>query len=196
MKNKMTPTAVSEYPATHFPIVGIGASAGGLEAIKDLLLALPSDTGIAFVLIQHLDPKHESMSADILSRATKMTVTEVKDGMPVEPNKVFVIPPGFSMEILNGILTLLPRPEIRGQHLVIDSFFKSLAEDHKHLAIGVVLSGTGTDGTLGLMAIKSEGASPLRSLQSLQNSKTCRKVQLRQGVSISSYPLKKSPMSW
>ena len=140
-----------------FPIVGIGASAGGLEAFTKLLTHLPVDTGMAFVLLQHLDPKHDSMSADILSRVSKMPVTEVKDGTRVEPNKVYIIPPNFSMGIFHGVLNLIPRTEVRGQHLVIDFFFEALAEDQKHLAIGVVLSGTGSDGTQGLMAIKAEG---------------------------------------
>ncbi|OFZ16469.1 MAG: hypothetical protein A2X86_21730 [Bdellovibrionales bacterium GWA2_49_15] len=146
-----------ESPAMTFPIVGIGASAGGLEAIKELLQALPTDTGMGFVLIQHLDPKHDSLSEEILSRTTKMIVTEVKDGMTVKPNKVYIIPPGFSMQILHGVLHLTPRSESPGQNLVIDVFFGSLAEDQRNLAIGIVLSGTGTDGTLGLMAIKAEG---------------------------------------
>jgi two-component system CheB/CheR fusion protein len=140
-----------------FPIVGVGASAGGLEAFTKLLISLPIDTGMGFVLLQHLDPNHGSMSAEILSRVTQMPVTEVKDGMLVEPNCVYIIPPNFSMGILHGTLNLIPRSEARGQHLVIDFFFKSLAEDQKNLAIGVVLSGTGSDGTQGLMAIKAEG---------------------------------------
>ena len=140
-----------------FPIVGIGASAGGLEAITQLLTHLPIDTGMGFVLLQHLDPKHESMSAEILSRATRMEVSEVKNGMAVQPNRIYILPPNFSMGILNGVLNLLPRAEVRGLHLVIDFFLQSLAEDLKNRAIGVVLSGTGSDGTPGLMAIKAEG---------------------------------------
>ncbi len=140
-----------------FPIVGIGASAGGLEAVSRLLSKLPNDTEMAFILVQHLDPSHESLSSDILSRVTEMNVSEVKDGMRVEPNCVYVIPPGCKMGILNGVLNLLPRTQSRGQHLVIDFFFESLAEDLKGLAIGAVLSGTGSDGTQGLMSIKSAG---------------------------------------
>jgi two-component system CheB/CheR fusion protein len=140
-----------------FPIVGIGASAGGLEAITQLLTHLPIDTGMGFVLLQHLDPKHESMSAEILSRTTRMEVSEVKDGTPVQPNRVYILPPNFGMGILNGVLNLMPRTEVRGLHLVIDFFLQSLAEDLKNRAIGVVLSGTGSDGTPGLIAIKAEG---------------------------------------
>ncbi|HLE00410.1 MAG TPA: chemotaxis protein CheB [Bdellovibrionota bacterium] len=135
----------------------MGASAGGLEAFKQFLSALPTDTGMAFVLVQHLAPHHESMSADILSRTTRMPVVEVKDGMRAEPDHVYVIPPNFSMGILNGVLKLLPRIEVRGSQKAIDFFFRSLAEDHKHLAIGVILSGSGSDGTEGLGVIQGEG---------------------------------------
>jgi two-component system CheB/CheR fusion protein len=141
----------------NFPIVGIGASAGGLEAFTKLLANLPIDTGMGFVLIQHLDPKHESLSSDILSRVTKMPVIEVKNGMRVERNHIYVIPAGFRMGILHGVLNLIPRVEDRSQHFVIDFFLKTLALDQRDRAVGVVLSGTGTDGTQGLMAIKAEG---------------------------------------
>lgn len=140
-----------------FPIVGIGASAGGLEAFTKLLSNLPNDTGMAFVLLQHLDPKHESMSAEILQRSTQMPVTEVQDGISAAPNQVHVIPSGFNMEIEQGRLRLIPRGKGRTPPLAIDLFFESLAKDQKNLAIGVVLSGTGHDGTQGLMTIKAEG---------------------------------------
>jgi two-component system CheB/CheR fusion protein len=140
-----------------FPVVGIGASAGGLEAFTQLLTALPVDTGMAFVLIQHLDPKHESLSVEILSRVTRMPVEEVKEGTRLCPNHIYFIPPGYSMGVLNSVLHLKSRAETRGLHLVIDEFFESLALDQKNLAIGVILSGTASDGTQGLMAIKAEG---------------------------------------
>ena len=140
-----------------FPIVGIGASAGGLEAFTQLLTHLPANTGMAFVLLQHLDPRHESMSAEIFSRATRMKVTEVRDGIRVQPNCVYILPPNFSMGILHGVLNLVPRTEVRGLHLVIDFFLQSLAEALKNRAVGVILSGTGSDGTPGLLAIKAEG---------------------------------------
>ncbi len=139
-----------------FPIVGIGASAGGLEAFTQLLKALPADTGMAFVLVQHLAPTHASALAEILSRATSMPVSEVHDESVVEPNHVYVIPPGQNMLVTKGALQLLPR-EGYGVHLPIDQFFRSLAEHRRHQAIGVVLSGTASDGTLGLEAIKAEG---------------------------------------
>jgi two-component system CheB/CheR fusion protein len=140
-----------------FPIVGIGASAGGLEAFTEILRALPSDTGMAFVVIQHLDPTHASMLTDILSRATTMPVTEVTDQMPVQPNRVHVIPPGATMGITQGVLQITPRIEAKGQHRPVDHFLRALAEDQGHRAIGVILSGSATDGTLGLEAIKAEG---------------------------------------
>ena len=140
-----------------FPIVGIGASAGGLEAISQLLTQIPPDTGVALIVVQHLDPSHESLSAEILSRTTRMPVEEIKDGMKVQPNHVYIIPPNHNLAILHGILSLMPRTEIRGQHMAVDFFFQSLAQDQRSKAIGVILSGTGADGTQGLEAIKAEG---------------------------------------
>src|SRR6266508_6826736 len=140
-----------------FPVVGIGASAGGIEAVKQVLQALPADTGMAFVLVQHLDPTHASMLTEILSRATTMPVSEVTDQVAVEPNHVYVIPPGTNMVISQGILRLVPREERPGQPRAVDHFLRSLAEDQGHKAIGVILSGSATDGTLGLEAIKAEG---------------------------------------
>ena len=138
-------------------MVGIGASAGGLDAATELLRALPLDTGMGFVLVQHLDPTHASALAEILSRATKLPVNQVEDRTPVEPNHVYVIPPGKNLGIENGELQLSPRTEGRGQHRPVDLFFRSLAAEQKYQAIGVVLSGTATDGTLGLEEIKGEG---------------------------------------
>ena len=139
-----------------FPVVGVGASAGGLEALSQLLKVLPPDTGMAFVLVQHLAPSHPSALAEILQRVTVMPVREVQDEPAVLPNNVYVIPPGRSMIIAAGKLQLLPR-EGRGAHRPIDQFFRSLSEERRHQAIGIVLSGTATDGTLGLEAIKGEG---------------------------------------
>lgn len=138
-----------------FPVVGVGASAGGLEALTQLIKALPADTGMGFVLVQHLAPTHASALAEILMRATTMPVVEVQDDSPVEPNHIYVIPPDRGMIITQGVLQLLPRET--GLHRPVDQFFRSLAEDSRHEAIGVVLSGTATDGTLGLEAIKGEG---------------------------------------
>jgi two-component system CheB/CheR fusion protein len=140
-----------------FPIVGVGASAGGLEAFTQLLKSLPLDTGMGFVLIQHLDPEHESALTQILARTTSLPVAEITDNQAVEPNHIHVIPRGASLSIAQGILKLAPRPKTRAPHRPIDAFFESLAQDQRDRAIGVILSGTASDGTLGLEAIKAEG---------------------------------------
>jgi len=139
------------------PIAGVGASAGGFEAFRELLLSFPADTGLSLVLVQHLDPGHESLLAKLLSRATTMPVAEVEEGMTVEPNHVYVIPPNKTMGIRHGRLHLMARREPAAKHLPIDQFLCSLAEDRGNRAIGVILSGTASDGTMGLKAIKAEG---------------------------------------
>lgn len=149
----VTPVATKKI----FPVVGVGASAGGLSAYSKLLKALPIDTGMAFVLVQHLDPKHASMLPELLGRTTLMPVLEIKDGMRVESNSVYVMPPNYSLAILHGILHLMPRPDAQGKHLPIDDFLTTLADDLQSNAIGVILSGTASDGTFGLRAIKAEG---------------------------------------
>lgn len=138
------------------PVVGIGASAGGLEAFTQLLKALPTDTGLAFVLVQHLAPTQSSALAEILSRATAMPVAEVTEACPVAPDHVYVIPPAHTISIARGKLHLLGRQE-HAQHHPVDVFFRALAQDLGHRAMGVVLSGTATDGTLGLEEIKAAG---------------------------------------
>ncbi|MEP6542028.1 ATP-binding protein [Microcoleus vaginatus GB1-A2] len=140
-----------------FPIVGIAASAGGLEAFTELLAHLPVDTGMAFVLIQHLDPNHKSFLAQILSRTTQMPVNEVQDGVAVEPNQIYVIPPNTKMVVSKGVLELSPREKVYGKYMPGDAFFTSLAFDRGYKAIAVVLSGGDGDGSLGLMAIKAAG---------------------------------------
>jgi two-component system CheB/CheR fusion protein len=140
-----------------FPVAGVGASAGGLEAFTALLRALPPDTGIAFVLVQHMDPTHESILPKLLAKATAMPVHEVGDGMTVEPNRVYVIPPNARMTISQGFLRLTSRAEGSGRNLPIDAFFCALATDLQRGAIGIVLSGLASDGTQGLEAIKAEG---------------------------------------
>ncbi len=140
-----------------FPIVGIGASAGGLEACTNLLQHLPPDTGMAFVLVQHLAPAKDSILSELLSKTTSMPVREVQDGMRVEPDHVYVIPPNTVMTVFHGQLGLLPRAEPHTQHMPVDSFFRSLAEDQAQNAVGIILSGTGSDGSLGIRAIKAEG---------------------------------------
>jgi two-component system, chemotaxis family, CheB/CheR fusion protein len=139
-----------------FPIVGIGASAGGLEAFTELLRHLPDDTGMAFVLIQHLDPKHDSHLTELLAKVSKMPVAEVKGDTRAEANHVYVIPPRRNLGISAGVLHTPPRPD-GGRNMPIDSFLCALAGDSGRKAFGVVLSGTGSDGTIGLQAIKAEG---------------------------------------
>src|SRR4051794_2829197 len=150
----VTETDTSPPRGNPFPVVGIGASAGGLEAFAQLITALPPDTGMAFVLVQHLDPMHESMLPELLASHTAMPVVTVHDGIALEPNHIFVIPPNTSMELTDGTLHLAAREP--GLHLPIDIFFKSLAEVQGSRAIGVVLSGNASDGSTGVRAIKSE----------------------------------------
>lgn len=140
-----------------FPIVGIGASAGGLEACSEFFSQLPSNTGMAFVLVQHLDPSHKSMLTELLSRTTNLPIHEIEDGMQVEPNHIYVIPPNTELGMLHKVLQLLPRSEKTSRHLPIDIFMQSLAEDQGSLAIGVILSGGASDGTIGLKRIKAAG---------------------------------------
>ncbi|HVP48110.1 MAG TPA: chemotaxis protein CheB [Bryobacteraceae bacterium] len=140
-----------------FPVAGFGASAGGLEAFTQLLNNLSPGTGMAFVLVQHLDPNRESMLAEILSRATSMPVIEVRHSTPVEPNHVYVAPRGMDMRIQDRVLHLSPHPATREPHMPIDYFLSSLADDLRNNAIGVILSGTGSDGSQGLKALKAEG---------------------------------------
>src|ERR1700719_1880453 len=121
-----------------FPIVGIGASAGGLEAFSELLRYLPEKTGMAFVLVQHLDPKHESALQEILARTTKIPLTEITQGMAVQPDHAYVIPANTNLTVKNGILRLESRVLTRGQHMPIDVFFRSLAESAGQRAIGVI----------------------------------------------------------
>src|SRR6266568_721159 len=153
---KKKPSASAATVAS-FPVVGIGASAGGLEAFTKLLQKLPADTGMAVVLIQHLDPKHESILASLLSRATRMPVHEVVNETRVEPNHVYVIPRNTNMRVVDSMLLLTRRIDSGEQHMPIDYFLQSLAGSQRSKAIGVILSGTASDGTAGLRAIKSEG---------------------------------------
>jgi two-component system CheB/CheR fusion protein len=139
------------------PVAGVGASAGGLEVFKLLLADLPCDTGLAIVFIQHLDSNHPSMLSQILGRATAMPVSEVADGMPVVANHVYVIPPSADLTIARGALRLTPRTQTPGSHMPVDRFLRSLADECGRRAIGVILSGTGTDGTAGVEAVKAAG---------------------------------------
>jgi len=139
-----------------FPIVGIGASAGGLEAFEQFLRNMPPDSGMAFVLVQHLDPTRKDIMAELLQRVTKMKVLQVEDATKIEPDCVYVIPPNKDMSILHGVLHLMEPSARRGLRLPIDFFFRHLADDRKERSIGIILSGMGTDGTQGLKAIKEK----------------------------------------
>ncbi len=144
--------------STSFPVVGVGASAGGLDAFRQLLAHVPEDAGLALVLVQHLEPKRASLLSEALGRATKMKVSQAEDGDRIEANRVYVIPPGAQMTIDHGTLRLSPRSgEVQRPHLPIDHFFRSLAVDRGRRSIGVVLSGTASDGTEGLAAIREHG---------------------------------------
>lgn len=153
----LIPITVAEKAACVLPIVGIGASAGGLEALEEFFRRAPADSGMAFVVVQHLDPNHLSMLTDILQRTTAMKVVEVQDQMTVVANQVYVIPPNRDMAIFHGKLQLSEPDVPRGHRLPIDAFLRSLAEDLQENAVGIILSGTGTDGTQGLRAILGGG---------------------------------------
>jgi chemotaxis methyl-accepting protein methylase/PAS domain-containing protein len=159
-RKKPTKTAVQATAASpasiSFPIVGIGASAGGLEALEQFLARVPAGSGMAFVIVQHLDPTHKGIMPELLQRATGMKVIQVKDRTRVRPDCVYVIPPNKDMSILHGVLHLLAPAAPRGLRLPIDFFLRSLAQDRQEHSIGVILSGMGSDGTLGLRAIKEK----------------------------------------
>lgn len=152
-----TYTPGNGHPSPQFPVVGIGASAGGLEAFEGFFKTMLSDAGIAFVLVAHLDPTHVSILPELIQKKTGMKVFQVTDNMAVAPDQVFIIPPNRQMVIFNNKLQLLEIDKPRGANLPIDTFFFSLAQDKGHMAIGIILSGTGSDGTRGIKAIKGEG---------------------------------------
>ncbi|MEQ8170306.1 MAG: chemotaxis protein CheB, partial [Candidatus Eremiobacterota bacterium] len=159
LSKKINKSAEEDKKTSKSPlyIVGIGASAGGLEAFSELLKHLPANTGMAFILVQHLDPNHESMLTELLQQETTMKVYEVKNKMKLMPDNVYVIPPSCEMTVSKGLLYICPRKKTSGKYMPVDTFFTSLASDQKTKAIGVILSGTATDGTIGMRKIKSEG---------------------------------------
>ncbi|MEZ4295925.1 MAG: chemotaxis protein CheB [Polyangiaceae bacterium] len=152
-----------------FPIVGIGASAGGLEALELFFANVPQDSGMAYVVVQHLDPTHKGAMVELLQRATTVPVKQVTDREEVKPNRVYVIPPNKEMSIMQGMLHLFPRASPIGPSLPIDHFFRSLADEQQERCIGVILSGMGSDGTLGMRAIKEKGGACF--VQSLESAK-------------------------
>ena len=148
--------AVVLTPEASFPIIGIGASAGGLEALEQFLRHVPAGSGMAFVIVQHLAPTRKGILAELLQRVTGMKVVQVKDRTPVRPDCVYVMPPNKDMSLLHEVLHLLPPVTASGPHLPIDFFFRSLAQDRREHSVGVILSGMGSDGTLGLRDIKEK----------------------------------------
>ncbi|RYD40312.1 MAG: chemotaxis protein CheR, partial [Verrucomicrobiaceae bacterium] len=153
----ITSTSARTGPHPNFYIVALGASAGGLAALTSFFEAMPPDSGLAFVVIQHLAPDFRSQMAELLGRHTRMRVQEIEDGLPVAPNHVFLIPPGKCLKISQGKLLLSDFDPGSGLNLPIDLFFRSLAEDQGERAIAIGLSGTGSDGTRGIRAIKELG---------------------------------------
>lgn len=156
-KPKKTEASVPATPLSNYPIVAIGASAGGLEAIEQFLTNVPADSGMAYIVIQHLDPNHKGMLTELLQRITALPVAQIKNRTKVFPNHVYVIPPNKDISILHGTLYLLDPVEERGMRLPINSFFRNLADDMRNDAVGVILSGMGSDGTQGISAIKQNG---------------------------------------
>ncbi|KTT59832.1 chemotaxis protein [Pseudomonas oryzihabitans] len=149
--NQLTP---SDLP---FPVVGIGASAGGIQALLRFFEALPADCGMAFVVVMHLSPEHQSSLDQILQRATRLPVQQVTQPVPIEADHVYVIPPGFDLTMNDGYLRLNPAERLSGDHVAVDLFFRALADVHKTRAIAIVLSGNGADGSVGLGRIKEQG---------------------------------------
>jgi two-component system, chemotaxis family, CheB/CheR fusion protein len=146
-----------EFSDKSFPIVGIGASAGGLEAVSELIAELPAATGMAFLLVQHLDPRHQSFLSEILAKKALLAVETAADGTTVKPDHLYVIPPNAAMTVADGVLRLRPRESGERPHMPVNILFRSLAEHHAHRAVAVILSGTNSDGAQGLEQIKAAG---------------------------------------
>ncbi|MDI3320885.1 CheR family methyltransferase [Pinibacter soli] len=146
-----------QFPTNGFPVVGVGASAGGLEAFKKLIKAIPETSGMAYILVQHLEPTHESKLAELLQKISPVPIYEITNNIRVEPDRIYIIPSNKLLTATDGVLQLSPRPAKNEKNMPIDVFFTSLAEIHGSQAIGIVLSGTATDGTIGLKAIKEQG---------------------------------------
>ena len=155
---RLSGTRAAKRPRrSYFPVVGVGASAGGLEAFTRFLSSLPRKTGMAFLLVQHLDPTHPSLLPGLLAKVTALPVIEMADGMPVKPDHVYVIPPNVDAALVNGILQFTPRGDAHALHLPVNCLLHSLARDRQSRAIGVILSGAGADGALGITAIRAAG---------------------------------------
>jgi chemotaxis methyl-accepting protein methylase len=178
---------------TLFPVVGIGCSAGGLEALEELLAHVPETSGMAFIIVQHLDPGHTSALPELLQRVTSMTVVETVDGVVVRPDHVYVIRPNYDLSILHGKLHLLEQMTPRGLRLPIDFFLRTLAEDLKERAIGVILSGMGSDGVFGLRSIKDRGGLTLVQEPSTAQSDSMPRSAIQAGVADVIAPAKAIP---
>ncbi|MFZ1887684.1 MAG: chemotaxis protein CheB [Candidatus Binataceae bacterium] len=160
-----------------FPVVGIGASAGGLEAVSELLAELPATTGMAFLLVQHLDPRHQSFLTEILAKKTKIAVETAVEGSVLKPDHLYVIPPNVTMTVADGILQLRSRESSERPPRPINILFRSLAEQHVHRTVAAVLSGTDSDGAQGLgRRLRPRAASRWRKIRRLQSSMGCRKT--------------------
>jgi len=157
LSRQAMPVADEQPPRLPFPVVGIGASAGGLEACSTFLDAMPSESGMAFVLIQHLPPDRHSLMAEILSKHTRMRVQQVEEGMSIRVDNVYVIRPGHTLTIVDGVFHLGEQVERPARGRPIDDFFKSLAEEQRERAICIIMSGMGSNGTAGAQAIKAVG---------------------------------------
>ena len=154
---KSSGPVAKQRPSRPFHIVGMGASAGGVEALREFFRQLPSESGMAFIVVQHLSRDKKSLLADLLAQCTSMPVKQIEDGMPVEPNRVYVVPPNADLLLENGHLSLVEPQLTEKLHQPINRFFRSLAEDQRENSIALILSGTGSDGTFGIKAIKAEG---------------------------------------
>jgi len=177
----------------HFPIVAIGASVGGLEAVSVLLKNLPTNTGMAFIYVQHLSPDHKSFLTSILSKITKMKVQEIENMEHITQNTVYIIPPNRGIEVTDGHIKLLPRSK-NSSAISIDVLFSSLAETHKENVIGIILSGYASDGAIGLKAIKDAGGITFAQDESAQ-ANSMPKSAIASGAVDYVYLLKKLPVN-
>jgi PAS domain S-box-containing protein len=166
VQKRPRPTSSAPNPAPPLKIVGVGASAGGLEAFTDFLKAVPSSEDLAYILVQHLDPTHRSLLVELLAKATSLNVREATDGMRVERNEIHIIPPNRELTIADGVLRLVPREKLQGGTRTIDIFLRSLAADQGPNAIAVILSGAGSDGAQGIKAVKEHGGATFAQLES------------------------------
>lgn len=171
MSDSLTHDTGSDAPeraplSLHFPVVGIGASAGGLSAAAGLFEHLPANSGMAFVVVLHLSPRHESNAVAVLQRSTRMQVSQVTAAVAIQSDHVYVIAPGLQIEMSDGQLVVRPLERQSGRPVTIDTFFRTLARVHRERAIAVVLSGSGSDGSLGLSEIKGEGGVAIAQLPS------------------------------